>query len=138
MLSRPSPASPAAGAFAWLDAGEPLVDIRNEPETAHFTIGEDVNASIGLLLDDLGNRASDPAGIASGVEWLASLLCLHHRQQIGRPGEAADVAREYPLRALLHDLPPGCRQGSGYRPTGRWRRVLGPIRSEPCAAPTAT
>src|SRR5439155_26882623 len=106
MLARPAPAAPAARTLARHDTGEALVDIGNEPETAHFAIGNDVDAGVGLPLDDFGDHALDPIGIETRVERLALLLCLDHRQQIGRPRQAADMRREYPLRALLHDFPP--------------------------------
>jgi len=106
MLARSAPAASAAGALARLDAGETRVDIGNEPETAHFAISDDVDAGLGLLLDDLGDRVFHPARVASGVKRLALLFRLDHRQQIGRSRQAADVGGEDPLRALLHDVPP--------------------------------
>ena len=80
MLARPAPAASAARTLARLDPGEALVDIGDKAETAHFAVGDDVDAGIGLLLDDLGNGTFDAVGIRTGVERLASLLCLDHRQ----------------------------------------------------------
>jgi hypothetical protein len=130
MLARPAPAASAAGALAWLDAEEALVDIRNEPETPHFAIGDDIDAGVGLLLDDLGNCGLDAIGIDRGVEGFAPFLRLDNLQQIGRPRQAPDMSGENTLRVLLHDFPPGWREGSAKGRSGQHCAKRGDRRHE--------
>ena len=96
------PVAAAAGALARLDAGKTFVDIRDEAETTHLAIGDDIDAAFGLLANHFGDRACDAARIGLSVERLASLLGLDHLQQIGRPRQAADMGGENTLRASFH------------------------------------
>ena len=109
MLARPAPAAPAAGALAWLDAGEALVDIRNEPETAHFAIGDDVDAGIGLLLDDLGDGTFEAAGIASGVKfnWRVNHGVTHSVYINDPNGYGVEFLYEMPREMWENDIEAG-------------------------------
>ena len=108
MLARPSPGALAARVWARLDAGEAVIDIGDEPEPTHLAIGDNIDAGFGLLLDDRGNCRLDPARIELGIKWRAMLLRLDHRQQIGRPRQAANMRGQYAMRAVLHPRLPGC------------------------------
>src|SRR6516162_7881714 len=110
MLARPRPGAFAARVRTRLDAGEAVVDIGDKPEPAHLSIGDDIDAGFGLLLDDFGNRALDPAHITLGIKRGAFLLSHGHCQQIGRPRQAPDMGRQYATRAVLHRYLPGDTQ----------------------------
>src|SRR5262249_43395263 len=62
----------------------------------------DIHAEVDLLAYDLGDRAAHPGFVRLPVCALAALAGADHRQQIGRPREAADVGREDPVDAAFH------------------------------------
>jgi hypothetical protein len=101
-----APVAGAARVLARLYAGKPLVDIGNEPKPPHLAIGYDVDAAVGLLLDDLCDGFLDAARKGFAIERLAAFPGLDHVQQIGRPRQAADMGRQDAFRAPLHVVPP--------------------------------
>jgi len=65
-------------AFARLDAGKTLVDIRDEAEPPHLAVGDYVDTAFGLLVHGLGNCVFDSPCIGLGVKRLAPFLGLDH------------------------------------------------------------
>ena len=83
-------------------AGHPVFDIGGIARFRHLAVIDQVDAGIGLLLDDLGNRFADARRQRGGIDRHAFLLCEHHADQIIGPRQAAGMRRQKPLRPQCH------------------------------------
>src|SRR5262249_61449584 len=88
-----------------LEAGEPVVDVRNEAGLAHPAVVDDVDAELGLLLDDLPYRPPHPGGERLRVVGPAGGLGLDQLEQIARARQAPRVRCQDAVGAVLHGVP---------------------------------
>ncbi len=96
-----------------LDAGEALLGINEEPGLRGFAVADDIDAALGLLLDDFGNGTGHALLIGRRVELaaFAGELRFHHVEQVGGARQAADMAdrnaigRAKHLFSLLREAP---------------------------------
>ena len=106
MLAGAAEVGAARALGAGLEAAQPLVRVRDEPDFALLAIVDDVQADGCLPLHDLCHGLAH-AGVERGlVELLALLARLHLGEEVRRPGEAPDVGGEHPVGTLLHVQPP--------------------------------
>src|SRR5262249_47427744 len=85
-----------------LEAGEALVDVRDEAGFPHLAVVDDVDAELDLLGDDGFHGGADARREAGGVVRLAFSLGLDELQQVGGTGQAARVGGEDAAFAALH------------------------------------
>ena len=84
------------------EAVEPRPRIGHPVELAVLAVADHVEAGVGLLADHLVDGALHPRRECGLVVGLAQLLGVQHRDQIGRPRQAAGVGGEDAARAALH------------------------------------
>ncbi len=90
-----------------LEAGEAFDDVTEEARLALLPIGDDVDARLRLLADDVGHRLLDQPSIGLAVVRLPPILRPKNGNEGIGSGEAADVRRQDPVRASLHRLSSG-------------------------------
>ena len=95
-------AAEADRAVDLLEPAEPRPRIGHPVELAVLAVADDVDAGVGLLAHDLGDGALHPRRERGLVVGLAELLGVEHRDQIGRPRQAAGVGGEDAAGAALH------------------------------------
>ena len=83
---------------------EPLSSVARKVGLAELTVVDAIETHGNLLLNDLGDRASQPSGKRGLVVGLTATFSDHHLSQVGRSRQAAGVGREYPFVAPLHAL----------------------------------
>ena len=84
------------------EAVEPRPRIGHPVELAVLAVADDVDAGVDLLADHLVDGALHPRRERGLVVGLAQLLGVQHRDQIGRPRQAAGVGGQDAARAALH------------------------------------
>src|SRR5438067_510999 len=85
-----------------LEAGQALVDVRNEAGLAHLAVIDDVDAELGLLADDLPDRVSHPGGEGLLIVGAAGRLGLDQLEQVTRARQASGVGRQEAVGAPVH------------------------------------
>jgi hypothetical protein len=85
-----------------LEAGEAIHDVAEEARLPLLTVGDDVDAGVGLPAHDLGHRLAHQPGIGVAIVGLPSVLRGQEGNEGIGPRQAADVGREDPFRASLH------------------------------------
>ena len=85
-----------------LEAAETVVDVGEEARLADLAVVDDVDPPVALQPDDLGHGLADAGAERLLVDRPALLLLQERREQVARPGQAADVRRQHPCRAPMH------------------------------------
>src|SRR5207244_3499382 len=88
------------------EAVEALHDVAEEARLALLTVRHDVDARLGLLPDDVGDRVPDQLGEGLGIVGLPAVLRSEQGDERLGPGQAADVCRQDPFRASFHRSSP--------------------------------
>jgi hypothetical protein len=102
-LARPGPRALVAVGRVDLEAAEAIVDVRDEARLAHLAVADDIDAEIGLLLDDRCDGLRHARAVAGFVDRLAALTGGACRDEIGRPRQAADMGGQDAIGALAHE-----------------------------------
>src|SRR2546425_6545069 len=84
------------------EAVQPVLDVGRVARLAHLAVVDDVEAALDLAPHDLVHRRADTRGQRYRVHRHALLAREHRPDQVGRPGQAAGVRGQEPLRAPLH------------------------------------
>ena len=84
---------------------EAVLDVAEEADLAHLSVGDDVDAGLDLPAHPVGHRLGDLAVEQLGVVGPSVLPLLQRVEQLVRPGQAADVGGEDAIGAALHGSP---------------------------------
>src|SRR6516165_10581901 len=87
---------------ARFDALEAIFGIAEEIDLAELAVVDDVNADIGLLLHDFGDRAAQSLGEYLFVIRLARELLAEELFQIGRAMQRSGMGGQNPVCAAMH------------------------------------
>src|SRR3990172_9019384 len=98
---RPAPRGPRPS-LPRLEAGQALAGVGVEAVLALLAVRDDVDAALDLLLDALLDGGAHAAGRRLLGEGGARRRCLHHLEDVGGPGEAANVGGDDPVGATSH------------------------------------
>ena len=85
-----------------LEPAEAVLHVAEEADLAHLAVGHDVDARLDLMAHPVGHRLGDLAVEQLGVVGTAVLPLLQRVEELGRPGQAADVGGEDAIGAALH------------------------------------
>src|SRR4029079_17168108 len=94
----------ALAEFAVHEATETLGHLADPAGLAVFAVGDDVDADIGLLLDDTRNFFAQDLAIARLVMRLAIVARGEDVADRRRRHEAADMGGQNPVRAAFHGV----------------------------------
>ena len=89
-----------------LEATEAVLDVAEEADLAHLTVGHDVDAVLDLPAHPVGHGLPHLPVEEVGVVGPPVLPLLHRVEQLGRSGQAARMGREDAFGAALHRDPP--------------------------------
>jgi hypothetical protein len=84
------------------EARQPVLHVGGVARLRHFTVVDDIDAGGDLLLHHLGDGGAHARGERGGVNRLASLLGVHHADEVVGPRQAAGMGGEEALGAVFH------------------------------------
>ena len=102
-LARFEPMALTARLLVDFEAAEPFIDVCDKARLRVFTVVDDVDAELGLLVHDLRHRLAQTRVVCLRVECHTFLSGIHHRKKISRPRQAADMSGEDAVAAAFHD-----------------------------------
>jgi hypothetical protein len=85
-----------------LEAGQAVFHVVGKPGLAHLAIADDVDPGHDLALDSVVHGGPH-ALVELFARWRRSVCTEQRCGEVRRPGQAAGVSGENPLRASLHD-----------------------------------
>ena len=84
------------------EAGEALDQISVEARLALLAIGDNVDTTLHLIANHIGDRVANPLAISGLVITSAAQFGVHHFEQILRSRQTAGMGDENPICASLH------------------------------------
>jgi hypothetical protein len=86
------------------EAIQPVLDVGGVARLRQFTVIDQIDAGVGLLLDHLGHGLTNPRGQGRGIDRYAFFLGVHRADQVVRPRQATGMGGQKAVGAAQHSV----------------------------------